>query len=425
LSTTRQQAVDLLKAAHDLIGEDEADADPTLAAIRAACRMGLDASTPQHRGRPTLASWGEPGKRTQKWMLHFEDAEARSVVYDAALYGEEEAELLAREAYRRATTNWNCTLLKVAALDPFDEGRQRVRANALEASLRETLTRIERSEPSHDDDVRMRVRARVALGDVTPEQVPVELVLASLRPANARRISEKRRELESHLERVATMAKLDARDPAEDEREELRRKDHAERGAMATFRLERDVARLARVERALVENPRSLLLPLGTQVRVAGFDATAMLDTDWPLPIAGSKGVVTGYSTLEARPNVVSFVERVLQTSGSAVPFDEERPHQMNYLPDELIVDGHGTLHDDTVIDAPGWWPTHEHGTKGEILYGVSMVVESAGHLWRIQPCSGPPVCTQITTADEKGRKRFSHLVPLDESNITVQDDDA
>jgi hypothetical protein len=413
LSTVRQQAVDLLKAAHDLIGSDEADADPTLAAIRAACRMGLDAASPRELVRPTLASWGEPGRRTQKWMLHFEDAEVGTIVYDAALYGEKEAELLAREAYRTATVNWNCTLLRVAALDPFDEDRQRTRANVLEASLRELRAKVETAQPTYAEDVDMRVRAAVALGDVTPEQVPIELVLTSLRPANAKQIAEKRRELQRHLEGVATMTRLDARDPAEDGQEDSRRRDRARHDEEKTFQLERDLARLVRIEKSLVDDPGSLLLPLGTVVRVAGFDATTMLDTDWPLPIGGSKGVVTGYSTLAGRPNVVSFVEKVLETSGSAVLCDDERPHSVNYLPEELIVDGHGTLHDGAIVDRPGWWPTHGHGTRGEILYSESMVVESAGRLWRIQPCSGPPVCTQITTADEEGRERFSHLVPL------------
>lgn len=128
-------AIRRLKELHDLIPEDAADSDVDLASIRIAARMGLDAvngtSAPQH----LLASWGEPDRRTQKWMLHFEDTEMGTMVFDAALYGEEQAELLARDAYRRAKVAWNCTLFRVATDDPLDEERQRRRANELESKI--------------------------------------------------------------------------------------------------------------------------------------------------------------------------------------------------------------------------------------------------------------------------------------------------
>lgn len=130
------EAIGRLKALHDLIPEEAADRSVDLASIRIAARMGLDAVNGTSTQQPVLASWGEPGRRTQKWMLHFEDTEMGTMVFDAALYGEDQAELLARNAYRRAKVAWNCTLFRVAADDPLDEERQRRRADALEARLR-------------------------------------------------------------------------------------------------------------------------------------------------------------------------------------------------------------------------------------------------------------------------------------------------
>jgi hypothetical protein len=129
------EAIERLKAIHDLIPESEADGNVDLASIRIAARMGLDAVSGTSTPRTVLASWGEPDRRTQKWMLHFEDTEMGTMVFDAALYGEDQAELLARDAYRRAKVAWNCTLFRVAADDPLDDERQRRRADALEATL--------------------------------------------------------------------------------------------------------------------------------------------------------------------------------------------------------------------------------------------------------------------------------------------------
>lgn len=132
----RAEITALLTRARDLSGAAASDADVTMASVSHACRMGLDAIRGTGAGHPTLASFGEPGRRRQKWIIHYQDAEVGSVVYDAALYGDAEAELLAREHYERASVQWNCTLLRIAALDPAQEDRHRVRAEALEASLR-------------------------------------------------------------------------------------------------------------------------------------------------------------------------------------------------------------------------------------------------------------------------------------------------
>lgn len=132
----RTEIVTLLSSAFDLAGANTGDLQQTMTAVSHACRMALDAITGTDTDGPVLASFGEPGKRRQKWIIHYQDAEVGSVVYDAALYGDAEAELLARDHYARASVQWNCTLLRIATLDADDEERHRIRAEALERSLR-------------------------------------------------------------------------------------------------------------------------------------------------------------------------------------------------------------------------------------------------------------------------------------------------
>lgn len=132
----KAEVVALLSSAFDLADANASDHDGTMTAVAHACRMALDAASGTATAGPTLASFGEPAKRRQKWIIHYQDAEVGSVVYDAALYGEAEAELLARDHYARASIQWNCTLLRIATIDAADEERQRVRASALEESLR-------------------------------------------------------------------------------------------------------------------------------------------------------------------------------------------------------------------------------------------------------------------------------------------------
>jgi hypothetical protein len=413
MSTTLHEAVSHLKAIQDLITPEEADRDATLAGILSASRMALECIVRTPGAMPVLASWGEPSKRSQKWMLHFEDTEVRTMVFDASIYGEAEAELLARDAYRTAQRSWNCTLLKVASLDPLEDDAQRRRADALEASLREMQAVVLRTSPSHADDIEMRLRADLALGEIVESDLRIERVMASIRPENDGELREKRRQLDRLLDLVRTRKRMDERDPAEDDAETRRRETRDLADVLARTRLEKRIARLERVEKAAKEDPSSLLLPLGSLVRVAEFDLDDTRDVQWPLPLSGSLGVVSGYSAGNGRTNIVSFVEDMVDTHGEDRRFDGEDPHRMNYLPDELVVVSHGRLHDGMPVDIPGWWPTHGHGSEGHILYSESMVVSNGGYRWRIEPCSGPPECTQMTTDDAAGDLEFRHLVPL------------
>lgn len=114
--TILQDALAALRSVRDMVTQDMADRDMDLACLRQVALLGLAAVEGPKRSRTDvpLATWGDPNGRRQKWVIHFEDQEMPLIVYDAALYGDEQAELLAREAFDRARVAWNCTLLTVA-----------------------------------------------------------------------------------------------------------------------------------------------------------------------------------------------------------------------------------------------------------------------------------------------------------------------
>lgn len=411
------EAVRLLKAAHDCIPQDAADGDPRLAAILHACRMGLDAAVTDPLPRPELASYGVPGQRSQKWILRFEDTEVGDMVFDAAVHGEAQAELLARDAYRRSETNWNCFLFRIAALDPADEERQRVRADRLESALRDVRARLARSSPEDKDCVAALIGADIALGELDPAEAPLLAVALPLKAEHARHLQEITHERDRHERSLAQDRAYREKYPRDDETP-LSRKDQQlfaqvrDAEGRKSIELARDVALAERVAAAWADEPASLLLPIGSIVKVK---PTEQLPDDWPIPKADSIGVVTGYSRLRSRPNVVSFMGRVSMSAYEDRRGDEDRAVHYNYLPEELEIIGHGSIVDtDVPVRHAGWWPTHGHGTKGTVLYSESMVVRSNGFLWRVQPCSGPPECTQIARDDAGGRSRFDHLVPLE-----------
>lgn len=259
---------------------------------------------------------------------------------------------------------------------------------------------------------RTMINAGVALGEIAPDEVALLKILMPMRDRNAAELSKKRRELaeiDEDIARDARRAIHDADDPRDDASAQRYRTDRENR----RNRTVRDITRGEDVMSRLTNDPASLMLPLGTTVRVRPFNT---MPGDWPLPVEGTLGVVTGYSTLYGRPNVVAFPQEVMETSGHLVLFDEDeanRYHQVNYLPEELEVMSAGELADGTPVDQPGWWPTHRHYNRFDTLYNESMVVRGAGRLWRIQPSSLLPECTQITLDTQEGRKAFDHLIPL------------
>lgn len=257
------------------------------------------------------------------------------------------------------------------------------------------------------------VAAGVALGEIAPADEAMRRILMPIETRSRAEHAKKRREIDQMDRDARERAKWAARDGDRTDEDRRRDADYERRRQEERARLELAVARGETVLRRLRDDPESLLLPLGTIVRIRPFD---MLPGEWPLPVAGTTGVVAGYSTLYGRPNVVSFPQDVLETNGDKVLFDEDeanRYHQVNYLPEELEIISHGQLVDGTVVERPGWWPTHSHHEEESILYSESMVVRADGRLWRIQPCSGLPECTQITLDTPEGRTSFDHLIPL------------
>ena len=296
---------------------------------------------------------------------------------------------------------------------PYFRGAAAINAR-LTAALMDMRGRMSVGEYADRHAYESLIVAGVALGEIAPDDAPTRRIFMPLETRAPAELSKKRREIEQ-LDRDAEQRRKWAERDTESTEEDRSREADRE-GRMQTVRrqLERDIARGESVVGRLRDDPQSLLLPLGTTVRIRPFE---MLPDDWPLPVAGSTGVVVGYSTLYGRPNVVAFPQDVVETNGDTVSFDEEeanRYHQVNYLPEELEVLTYGQLTDGTPVDRPGWWPTHSHHDRDSILYNENMVVRAKGRLWRIQPSSLLPECTQITPDTPEGRRDFDHLIPLE-----------
>jgi 8-oxo-dGTP diphosphatase len=296
---------------------------------------------------------------------------------------------------------------------PYFRGPAAVNARLTEAlvALRERMGIGEYADRHVYDCL---IAAGVALGEISPADEPMRRILMPIETRTTLELAKKRREIDQLDRDALDRAKWAQRDPDRSQEDRQRDEGYEQRRQKERAGLQNDVARGEDVVRRLGEDPLSLLLPLGTSVRIRPFETTPGA---WPLPVAGTTGVVVGYSSVYGRPNVVAFPQDVVETGGDTVLFDEEeanRYHQVNYLPEELEILSYGQLVDGTPVDRPGWWPTHSHHDKESILYSESMVVRADGRLWRIQPCSGPPECTQITLDTPEGRDSFDHLIPLE-----------
>lgn len=398
------EALRLLREAYESVPEDAARTDPRLAAIRYACRIGIEASMDAPPQSPiALATFGETADRRQRWIIRFEDAEVPDAVYDARIHGEARAEMLARAAFREAEGMWNCHLLRIAAIDPADEERQRARADRLEreiTALRDGIGADDQRAEAGENAIALLTKGTVpflAERILRSHAKHLEQLNGEIR-RHERSQEAERRYLQSNPEDHSDLSEQDREDIATSRRY----------ASQKSATLARDLALAERVQEAWRKDPASLLLPIGTMVRTRSID---MLPDDWPLPIPGTVGVVVGYSDMRSRPNVVAFMGKVEMTAYDAWHGDEDRAVYFNYLPDEIeILEAGSVVDTDEPVDVPGWRPTHGHGREGAVLYSESMVVRSNGFLWRVQPCPDLPQCTQITIDDEGGRARFSHL---------------
>jgi len=296
---------------------------------------------------------------------------------------------------------------------PYFRGAATINAR-LTAALIGMRSRMDVGEYADRHVYENLIVAGVALGEIAPDDVPTRRIFMPLETRAVADLARKRRELEK-LDQDAEQRRKWAAREEDRTKEDIQYDAEREGRHMAErTRMERDIARGESVVGRLRDDPESLLLPLGTSVRILPFE---MLPGDWSLPVAGTTGVVVGYSTLYGRPNVVAFPQDVAETNGDTVLFDEEEAnsyHQVNYLPEELEVIAYGQLEDGTPVERSGWWPTHSYDARGSILYNESMVVRADGRLWRIQPCSLLPECTQITADTAEGRRSFDHLTPID-----------
>lgn len=295
---------------------------------------------------------------------------------------------------------------------PYFLGAAAINAR-LTAALIDMRRRMEPGEYADRHAYESLIAAGVALGEIDPGDAPMRRILMPIRNTTEIEIEKKRREIgriDKDLKQRRKWAARDLDRTEDDVQDDL---EHERDQQARMLAMQEHVARGEDVLQRLADDPESLLLPLGATVRIQPFE---MLPGDWPLPIAGTTGVVVGYSELYGRPNIVAFPHDVVETSGKTVCFDQNeanRYHQVNYLPEELDVIAYGQLVDGTPVDRPGWWPTHSHHEKDSILYNESMVVRAEGRLWRIQPCSLLPECTQITRDTLEGRPSFDHLIPL------------
>jgi hypothetical protein len=402
------EALGLIEKARELL-KDADHRDARAFAMRHACDMAIDSHSGKKSGVPERASFGPPGERPSVWMLRYQDAEVRDSVFHSDLYGDAGAEMMAREQYERSSVQWNCTLFRTASLDPVDDELQRARADRLEASLRTLAKRIEDGPSTMDESTAADlVEARIAMGEVEDEKSALERILVVIGAKHAKRLESLRKETKD----LRSRATRDARHAPEIfETEEMSRLD-AEVAAYEADRLARAEAELATAESVdaiLRDDPRKALLPIGTVVRTRAVDRLAFR---WAMPMEGSIGVVTGWSTMRSRHVSVSFMGDVAMNDGATWTGEVGNPVMQDFLASELEVVQSGTVMDSgEPVATVGWTPTHGHGSKGTPMYDESMVVSAAGHLWRTQLIGGVPECTQTAMDDGNGRMvAFSHL---------------
>jgi hypothetical protein len=152
------------------------------------------------------------------------------------------------------------------------------------------------------------------------------------------------------------------------------------------------VAMLVALDRRIAEtlavmdrDPASLLLPVGTPVRlgVPGLDKLASDDAISGLPAAGSAGVVVGYDSTAEWPMRVALPRDTRDTGGNlAFPYHVGHLRLFRYAADELTVVGRGLLPGAGPNQTLGYVATHRHKND---QYFTEMLVEAEGRVWRLQ----------------------------------------
>jgi hypothetical protein len=370
---------------HDLV-QDEG---PQASSIRYALRCAMNSSAGLRREAPGLATWGEPSKRRTVWMLRFEDTEVGDMIFDSAVFGELDAEQLAREAYEKHIQNWNCTLFQTAPATSRAETEART-ADLLRGTA-------ERMSELHQYGVAPRVGTLLeAAGDVVDGDGRTAPMIMAWRASLRRSVRQLEADLESKRDTVSLYERLLTREQNDEERLDTKRNLEERRSDEAAIRADLDKARSALAGSDV--DPLSHFLPIGTEVSVHAVDVRSIN----PIPVAGSRGVVVGYSVRGDRCNVIAFPQETNDVLGGVYSFVDEdddpedreyRPVKFLYRRDELDVVRHGVLVGGGENLRPGYHPTHRHDDDPD---DDDMLVESCGFTWRTQMINEVPENTQI-----------------------------
>lgn len=375
---------------HDLIDGD----GPKESALRYAMRCAMDTAAGLRREPPDLATYGEPGRRRTVWILRFEDAEVGEMTFDSSIYGELDAELLAREAFEKHIQNWNCTLFHTAP------GTSKAESDARMQELLRAAA--EKASERHKYGVSPIFRTLLeAAGDAKDDKARTGPMLMAWRSSLRRRVRELRSDVESKRDTVALYERLLSKAKDEEERSITQIDLEERRSSLAAILID-----LEKAEAALAQcdvDPLSNFLPIGTEVSVRKVEAESIN----AIPVAGSRAVVVGYNIGSDRCNVLAFLQDTKDERGGVYSmFDEDddpeereyRPAKFNYRRDEMDVVRYGVFVGGGENLVPGYHATHRHGDpdKPSILDGHNMLIESCGFTWRTQMINDVPENTQI-----------------------------
>ena len=293
--------------------------------------------------------------------------------------------------------------------------------DAIRSLLREALGRIPEDTGS---DRRFTAIRTAILSAIDATGTGVEAALSAIRPAATsvdRIVAELRQGLWRSRCELERKVKDAERSLAREERYASEPDGGSDPEYVADMTRTRDsgrtvVAMIDRMRETVENDPRKLLVPLGTVVETLEHHAGPYAR----LPVAGSRGVVVGYATDNENVNIVSFPSKVSDDDGYVYKFDEtddcpERPPSFRYPAEALTIVEDARAWGGTPIEDVGYVATHIHDEDWRTppRQGHDMVVEAMGWLWRIQEINGIPERTQMTKASTPEHFDFLRPIPL------------
>lgn len=383
----RRELIAGLIRLHDMV--EGSSAEDT--AIRYAIGQALDVASGMKRGiepmdPSELATYGEPGKRGTTWILRYLDTDVEDMNWDSRIHGEEQAEAMARAAFHSASVHWNCTLLHTASLVPEGLRRQRMRE-----TLGEAVRKASEAHPYGVSPIATRI-----LKSVGEDDHGMGAVFAACRSSISRRAREEEQKLRSNENTLSFLRRHS--DLIEDD-EETDVEGRIEEVSAETESIRRRLLQIEESKASFEDEPGMNFLPIGSIVSTRRIDARSIE----ALPVAGSKGVVVGYSTRGDRCNVVAMLHGTKdEDGGTYLMYDPDdgdsesrdlRPAKFLYRRDELVVVANGNLVGSGENRTIGFHPTHVDTDDDD---EPNMLVEAADFTWRIMMINDVPECTQI-----------------------------